>query len=571
VRAGLTPESIRWAFTNGPLGEWYPLSMMSHMVDCQLFGLAAKGHHLTNLVLHAAAAVGLFFVLRNMTAERAVPEAAQASGGRVAGHRPAGWSGPSATTLWPSAFVAAVFAVHPQHVESVAWIAERRDMLSGLFFVLTLGAYTGYVRHGRSVVRYLLVALLLTLGLMAKPSLVTVPPLLMLLDYWPLGRFGHAQDLPFGVPALPKQSFWRLAIEKLPLLAIALGVCVLTMATHRHRPDLPTPSLTSRLANAVVSLVDYLAQMFCPVNLAPEYPYPADGFGAWELGGAVLILVAITAAAAIWRRRAPYLIVGWLWFIGMILPVLGIIVISWHARADRYMYLPSIGLSIAVTWGAVRLAGGSVDGRWALGCCAVLAVAALAICASVQTSYWRDDQTLWTHALAVTDHNRRAEIFLADAEREHGQYREAIEHYEHAAQLGPDIHLLNNLGLALTGMRLYDEAEAQYQRAIDFDPTSAVAYDNLAIERARRGKNDDAIKLYRRAIELDPKLVAARLHLGRLLLRLGNVDEAIEELNAALNMARDEASQRRARADLREAQALAAAQAEAQKAVLGKP
>ncbi len=322
VRAGLTGSSIAWAFSNGPLGEWYPLSMLSHMLDCHLFGASPWGHHLMSLLLHAATAVGLFLVLRSMTGE-----------------------------FWPSALVAAIFAVHPQHVESVAWIAERRDVLSGLFFVLTLAAYLGYVRHGRSWAWYALVAVLFTLGLMAKLMLVTLPLLLLLLDYWPLGRFGQAGDLPSRVAPLPRQGFWRLAVEKLPLVALSLADCAMTLWTHADSSGLTLPPWGVRFANAAVSLATYTGQFFWPAGLAIFYPYPAAGFADWKLAAAVLALLVVTAAAIRWRREEPYLAVGWFWFLGMLAPVLGLVYVSDHAMADRYTYLPSIGLSIAVVWG----------------------------------------------------------------------------------------------------------------------------------------------------------------------------------------------------------------------------
>ncbi len=334
VPTGLNAKSIAWAFTNGPMGEWYPLSVMSHMLDAQLFGPGIWGHHLSGVLLHAATSIGLFLVLRSMTGE-----------------------------LWPSAFASAVFAVHPQHVESVAWIAERRDVLSGFFFVLTLAAYWGYIRRGRTLGRYLLVALLLSLGLMSKSMLVTVPPLLLLLDYWPLGRLGRAADLPEYVAALPRQSLVWLVVEKLPLLALSLADSVVTMATHLNDADSEMLTWSTRLANAPVAVATYLLQFFYPIDLAAFYPFPSGGHPAWKVGGAVALLAGLSGAAIAWRRQAPYLMVGWFWFLGMLAPVLGVITVASHAMADRYMYLPGIGLAIALAWGA---AIGSTPGRGAL-------------------------------------------------------------------------------------------------------------------------------------------------------------------------------------------------------------
>ncbi len=376
VTGGLTTAGLRAALISGPMGEWYPLSMISHMLDCQVFGLNAWGHHLVNLVLHAATTIGLFFVLRSMTGE-----------------------------TWPSAFVAMLFAVHPQHVESVAWIAERRDVLSGCFFVLTLAAYLGYVRHGRSPGRYLLVALMFALGLMSKATLVTVPALLLLLDYWPLGRYGRAAGV---AEPLERQSFWWLTVEKLPLLALSAGDCLMTVLTHIDPPG-DRRSLAERLANAMVSLVKYLRQAFLPTDLAAFYPFPAEGYPIWQLAGSITLLAVVSVVAVVWRRRCPYLLVGWFWFLGMFLPVIGLLRIAEHARADRYSYLPQIGLCIALCWGATRLAGASVDGRWALAGCAALVIAILIGCSIVQTTYWHDDLRLWTRSLAITGSNANAE------------------------------------------------------------------------------------------------------------------------------------------------------------------
>ena len=334
VRAGLTAGGVRWALTDGPYGEWYPLAPLSHMLDCQLFGLNAWGHHLTNLLLHAAASMALFLVLWRMTGE-----------------------------LWPSAFVAALFAVHPQHVESVAWVAERRDVLSGLLFMLTLLAWLGYLRHGRPLVRYLLVAALFALGLMSKPMLVTLPPLLLLLDFWPLARCGSARDVPSWTQSLERPGLPRLVLEKLPLAALAVGDCLMTLRTHVHA--VVPAAWTARIGNAAVSAVTYIVQFFYPVDLAVFYPNPVGGSPLWKVAGALAILSATSAAAVVWRRKYPYLFVGWFWYLGMLTPVLGLVQVAEHAMADRYMYLPGIGLYISLAWGA---AARGRFARAALGC-----------------------------------------------------------------------------------------------------------------------------------------------------------------------------------------------------------
>jgi protein O-mannosyl-transferase len=495
VSAGLTGHGIVWAFTDGPFGEWYPLSMISHMLDCQIYGLNAGGHHLTSALLHAATVVGLFLVLRNMTGE-----------------------------LWPSAFVAALLAIHPQHVESVAWIAERRDVLSGLFFVLTLAAYVGYVRSGRTVARYVLVAVLLTLGLMSKAMLVTVPTLLLLLDYWPLGRFGSAARIPECNAALPRQSFWRLACEKLPLLAIAMGGCYMTLSSQGK--DSPV-AWSDRFANAAVASVTYLCQFFYPKDLAAYYPMPEDGYPAWKTVGAITVLTLTSAAAVAGCRRYPHCFVGWFWFLGTLAPVLGLVHIAGHAMADRYMYLPSIGLSVAVAWSAARLGAGSADGRWALGGSAVLVVAILVGCAIWQTSLWRDEVLLWTHSLAVTEDNAHAEIALADALNQAHRLDDAITHYRRATRWPVGAPVLNKLGLALAAQGRYPEAITEFRGLVQLDPNSALAYTNLGRALDLTGRPIEAADNYLRAIDLNPQLPQPYLLLGQLLLKAGRPGDAI--------------------------------------------
>ena len=325
VTPGLTLSGLRWAFTDGTFHEWTPLSSLSHMLDCQLYGLNPAGHYLTNVLLHAASSVLLFLALLRMTDQRAVPEVAQASGGRAA---PAG---PSATTLWPCAWVAAVFAIHPLHVESVAWVAERRDVLSGLFFMLTLLAYARYAERP-SWSRYLAVFGCLALGLMSKPMLVTVPFVLLLLDYWPLDRFrtpaGPGAEVASGSWFGRLPAHWRLVVEKVPLLALAAASCGITVLTHsslRSTNTVDPLSMAMRLANALVSYAAYLGQSFFPVNMVPYYPHlGADLPIAWAAGSLALLLAISAVATYCWRRR-PYLLVGWLWFLGMLVPVLGLV------------------------------------------------------------------------------------------------------------------------------------------------------------------------------------------------------------------------------------------------------
>jgi len=509
VTPGLTAEGIRWAFTDGPLGEWYPLAMLSHMADCQLFGVNAWGHHLTSALLHAAASIALFLVLRRMTGE-----------------------------LWPSAFVATIFAVHPQHVESVAWVAERKDVLSGLFFVLTLGAYLGYVRHGRSLTRYLLVAVLFALGLLAKPMLVTVPALLLLLDFWPLARFGAARDTPDWTRNLPRPGALRLVLEKLPLVALAAADCLMTLRTHGSG-DVPL-ALLQRIGNAAISCVTYVVQFFYPVDLAIFYPIPPGGPPMWRAAGAIAILAVVSAAAVIARRRCPYFFVGWFWYLGMLAPVLGVVKIGPLAMADRYLYLPGIGVYIALAWGATRLAVGRAAGRWVLGTCASLVIAVLVACAARQTSFWHDDETLWRHALAVTTGNNKAEVRLAFDFAAQGRLAEAIDFYRRALNSATDkldlyeIHL--NLGVALAQQGDLDEAIAEFHQALKIAPDSYEAHVDLGGALMRQKRFIEAIDHFRRAIEIETLRINAHGALAGVLLLQGNIDEARAEFERVVEI-----------------------------------
>ncbi len=378
ITPGFTFPGLWWALTDGPYGEWGPLAALSHMLDCQLYGLNPAGHYLTNLLLHGAASVLLFLVLLRMSGD-----------------------------LWPSAWVAAVFAIHPLHVESVAWIAERRDVLSGLFFMLVLGTYTLYAECP-SRWRYLAVIACFGLGLMAKPILVTVPFVLLLLDYWPLDRFRGARDTISSAASSSRLArlpvSLRLVMEKIPLLALAAVSCAITLSTHATMGGAtffePLPLMT-RMANALVSYAVYVRQSFYPIHLAPFYPHLGARLPiAWVIAS-LLLLVALTLVAAYSWRRRPYLIVGWLWFLGMLAPVIGLVGTFPYARADRYTYLSQIGLSIALAWGVwdVYQSRQSLRPvqwrRWLLAVASAATVIALAIVAWQQSSYWRDTETLW--------------------------------------------------------------------------------------------------------------------------------------------------------------------------------
>ena len=447
---GLTRNGIAWAFTASYASNWHPLTWLSHMLDCQCYGLWwPGGHHLTNVLLHALTVVLLFRVLRQMT-------------GR----------------LWPSALAAALFALHPLRVESVAWVSERKDVLSGLLFMLTLWAYVRYARRPFSPARYLAVAAFFTLGLMAKPMLVTLPLVLLLLDYWPLGRAGHYASWP------------RLLLEKLPLLAFSAASSAVTLVAQRDTlkttADLPFPA---RIANALVAYAAYLWQLVCPVDLAVLYPHPRDGLPGWEVAAAALLLAAITAVILARRRVQPYLPVGWFWYVGMLVPVIGLVQVGDQAMADRYTYLPQIGICLALAWAAADGVARSAGARWVCGTWATLVLGVMAAAAWQQTTCWRDSEALWYHALDCTSDNYTAHYNVACALQYHRQFALAAAHYKEALRIKPNYAPAHvNLGAMLADHGQYSAAMDHYQRALQAEPDNPDAHNNLGRVLAPRDK-----------------------------------------------------------------------------------
>lgn len=465
ITSGLNLANVVWAFTHIHSENWHPLTTITHMVDCQLHGLNPGWHHFTNVLLHVFAVVLLFIALLRMTG-----------------------------ALWRSAIVSAVFAVHPLHVESVAWIAERKDVLSAVFFTLTLLAYLHYTR-APSLGRYLTVALLLALGLMSKPMLVTLPFVLLLLDYWPLERL-EAPRSKSG------HRLSRLVLEKIPLIALSAISSAVTFLAQRGAigwtEQLP---VSERITNTLVAYVVYIRQMFWPADLAVFYPHPENRLPVWEVGLALTLLLGITVAALVFRKKAPYFVTGWLWYLGMLVPVIGLLQVGWQGHADRYTYLPQIGLYIAVTWAVADLTRGWRFQRIALSSAAVLTIGALSWRAWLQTSYWRDSETLFTHALAVTSNNDVA---------------------------------LNNLGIIFLDRGQLDEAISKLQAAVDLRPENAPAHDNLAKALLKKGQVTEAMVQYRKFLELEPANVEARNTLGTALIQQGHIREAVDQWQEAL-------------------------------------
>ncbi|MGO8699993.1 MAG: tetratricopeptide repeat protein [Limisphaerales bacterium] len=495
VAQGLTPQSIPWAFSHPQTANWVPLTTLSHMLDCQIFGLNAAGHHFVNVLWHAAAAVLLFLILREMTG-----------------------------ALWRSVFVAALFALHPLRAESVAWVSERKDVLSGFFFMLTIWAYLRYARRP-SRGGYVAMAVIFTLGILSKSMLVTEPAVLLLLDYWPLGRLRGGREI------------FRLILEKTPLLVLALGSCVVSVMVPglliTGTARLP---LTARLANAAVSSVIYLRQMVWPAGLAVPYPVPPHGRPFSEIALATLLLAAITVLAVACRKKQRYLLVGWLWYLVMLIPVAGLVPISlWASHADRYTYLPEIGLAITGTWAFADLAAPWKDRQPILGAFMAIALGILMCCAARQSSYWRDSETLWDRSISEDPDNAVAHCNLGSALAHKGETQPALRQYQMALRIDPHYSVAHcNLGNAFSRLGKIDEAIAEYRQALENNPDYAEAHCNLGNALVSTGKMEEAFTQFHRALASWPDYPQARVGLGSALAKIGRDTEAIAEYRKAL-------------------------------------
>ncbi|PYK27199.1 MAG: hypothetical protein DME59_05325 [Verrucomicrobia bacterium] len=475
ITNGLSFSGISWAFTHIHSMNWHPLTTISHMLDCQLYGLKAGWHHFTNVLLHTVAAILLFLALQRMSG-----------------------------ALWRSAFVAALFAIHPLRVESVAWVAERKDVLSGVFFMLTLIAYVHYIR-APSTWRYLIVAFVFALGLMSKPMLVTLPFVLLLLDYWPLERIrGQPSEVNGGRSASGRRWFVvsGLVAEKIPLVALATVSSVITFMVQKgalgETAELP---MRTRINNAAVSYVTYLWQMFWPARLSVFYPHPENRLPPWQIILSLLLLLGVSAAAIALRKQLPYFITGWLWYLGMLVPVIGLVQVGWQGHADRYTYLPQIGLYILIAWSVTDFTASWRHHREILGAVAAVIIGALSWQAWIQTSCWRDSETLFTHALAVTSNNDVAE---------------------------------NNLGIVRLQQGKLDEAVSLLQSAVDLRPDNSPAQENLAKALLQKGQVTDALIHYRKLMELQPDNIEIHNIVGTVLVQQGRITEGVEEWEKVL-------------------------------------
>ena len=539
VKAGLSLSGIKWAFTTFDQSNWHPLTWLSYMLDKELYGLNPLGFHLTNLLLHLVNVLLLLIVFSRMTG-----------------------------SLWKSAFVAGLFAVHPLHVESVAWIAERKDVLSTFFWLSAMWAYVSYARKpGAS--RYALVIALFALGLMSKPMLVTFPFALLLLDYWPLGR------LKSGRTNLQWKTYQALVVEKVPLFALAVCSSIITCLAQNQGQAVSTLGrvpLDYRLSNALVSYVGYLSKTFWPTKLAAFYPLARPPVG--QVLGAVLALALVSYL--VFRSRRDYLTVGWLWFVGTMVPVIGLVQVGAQAMADRYTYIPLIGLFIAAAWSIpsfgmeTKRGGDGAIGRWgeiAGRAAACLVIGVLAVGTWVQVGYWRDDVTLFSHAIKVTKNNYVAYSILGSAMAKQGKYEEAVSNLRRGIELRSDMPLYYlSLGNSYFALGKYDEAVRWYARGLKVDPNMEDAKTNMEVARRRarfsgpgihlppkeaaehyrkgtsfsdQGDLASAINEYKEAIRIDPRFAEAHCDLGLALSNLNRTDEAIVEYRKALSLRPD--------------------------------
>jgi tetratricopeptide (TPR) repeat protein len=544
VRAGVTWSTVVWAFRSTELSDWKPIAWLSHALDCQIFGLNPMGPHIINVLLHAANAVLLFLILESATG-----------------------------FAWRSLVVAALFALHPMNVESVAWIAERKNVLSMFFFLLALAAYGWYARRP-GIGRYLTVTLAYALGLMTKAQVITFPFVLLLLDYWPLERLAPPQAPDEHAPPFQAASFWKLVVEKVPWFALSAASAVITMRAETDAKQLRLP-LWAHLGNAALSYVKYLERAFWPMNLAAVYPHPELSISIPAAVLSAVVIIAISISAVIFRQRRPFF-VGWFWFLGTLVPMIGLVQIGVHGMADRYAYIPLLGIFVIVCWGAADFAKTWHVPTVAPAIVATVILLALGAALHRQVGFWNDNVTLWAHAVEVTDGNFTAEDNLAGAliakgrvdeamphlrrarflrpddlvstlniasyEQMHGNYKAAIDGYARVPLCTTDPSLLAmarvNSGYARFTLKQYDQAKQDFEATLRYEPGSAAAYRGLGLLAQRAGDTPQAIRDYERAVEIQPTSLGYLL-LARALESDGHAEAARAAEAQAAGMTRD--------------------------------
>jgi Flp pilus assembly protein TadD len=504
VQAGLTRESIIWAFTTGHAVNWHPLTWLSHMLDIDIYGLNPIGHHLTNLQFHILNSILLFLVFKMMTG-----------------------------ALWQSAFVAALFALHPLHVESVAWVAERKDVLSTFFWILSMWAYVRYVRQPEKK-RYFLLILFFILGLMSKPMLVTLPFVLLLLDFWPLSRF---QSTTKESNNFSYKTLTSLVLEKLPLFVLTAVSSFVTFFVQQHGgaiKSLEAVPMDLRIVNALFSYLSYLGKAIWPQNLALIYPYPSISI-IWQITLSVPVLICISILTIKLARSFPYLTTGWLWYLGTLVPVIGLVQVGNQSMADRYTYISFIGIFIIVAWGMADIFSRWQNQKTLLALLAGIVIASFMVCTCFQVQKWQNSITLLKHAINVTYNNSMAHYTFGHALDQQGRLEEAVLQYNKAIKIRPEFAMAhNNLGAALSRKGELKEAIYHFNEAVNIHPDYATAHNNLATVLLTQGKFEEALSHYREAIRINPEDECTRKNLANFLFNQGRTDEALSHYNKVL-------------------------------------
>jgi protein O-mannosyl-transferase len=514
ITGGITTDSVIWALTQPHDYMWHPLTTLSHMLDCQLFGLNAPRHHFVSLLFHITNALLIFWIFTNLTDST---------------------SSPQAGTIWPSAFIAAVFALHPIQVESVAWAAERKTVLSGLFWFLTISVYIWYAKRP-AIGRYILLFAVFGLCIMTKPIVVTLPFALLLLDYWPLERTGgrktegRRQNTEY---VKQKTSLKWLIIEKIPFITLSVVLSVITfLASMKNNVVIQINALPlkDRAANVFLSYIRYIGKLFWPRNLAVFYPFDANSFAFWQVAMCVLLFLVITIFVIRFGRNRKYLPVGWFWFVGTLVPVIGLVQAGLQALADRYAYISYIGLFIMIAWGLPELLSNWPRRKIALGLSMVIALSTLGICTHRQVSFWNNSDSLFSHAIEVTQNNYVAYGHRGVAYTNLGRHQEAIENLSQAIRIAPDYaEAYYNRGVAYSRLGRWQEAMESYKQAIRIKPDDALAHGNIGAAYGNLGRRQDAIESFKQAVRIKPDFVLAHYNLGAAYLVAGDKGAALEE------------------------------------------
>ena len=497
VNSGFSKENFIWAFTHSHSANWHPVTWLSHILDVQLYGLNPKGHHLTSLTLHIANSLLLFLVFARMTG-----------------------------AIWKSFFVASLFAFHPINIESVAWAAERKNVLSTFFWLLTMWAYVHYVQK-INLARYSMVFLFFALGLMSKPMLVTLPFVLLLLDYWPLKRFEMARDQRIisgdtGNQIENKKKLLNLVFEKIPLVVLVVGSCIVTLLAQKSWGAVVSFEiipLTTRVSNALVSYLEYIEKMVWPTNFSVFYSYPIDELFIWKNLMSGLILTGTTIMALRLIRKAPYLAVGWFWYLGTLIPVIGLVQVGQQAMADRYAYIPLVGIFIILAWGLPELLKNFPFRKKLLSVLAGIFFSVLMTLTWIQLQYWENSVKLFEHAIEVTDKKYPSFVAvynnLGVVLNEQMKFEEAAVHLKNAVKLQPNYaEAHNNLGNSLSGLNHFREADIHYKEAIRLKPDYPEAHNNLANSLSKKSNFDEAIIHHKKAVQLNPGYHEAYFNLG---------------------------------------------------------